>query len=100
MTAIDQFYKYIRERGIIWEHLENGCRKKQVVHDICISLNDELRQKIYLPFDGEREVKIVEEQLELLNDNNFYQFGQRVIYRLLLTYGFKEKVIINMKKDE
>ncbi len=100
LTAIDQFYKYIRERGIIWEHLENGCRKKQVVHDICISLNDELKQKIYLPFDGKKEVKIVEEQLELLNDNNFYQFGQRVIYRLLITYGFKEKVIINIKKDE
>lgn len=100
LTAIDQFYKYIRERGIIWEHLESGCRKKQVVHDICISLNDELKQKIYLPFDGKKEVKIVEEQLELLNDNNFYQFGQRVIYRLLITYGFKEKVIINIKKDE
>lgn len=97
LTAIDQFYKYIKERDITWEHLEGGCRNKQIVHDICVSLNDELKQKIYLPFDEEKAVKIAEEQIELLNKDNFFQFGQSVMYRLLSTYGFKEKVIINIK---
>lgn len=97
LTAIDQFYKYIKERDITWEHLEGGCRNKQIVHDICVSLNDELKQKIYLPFDEAKAVKIAEEQIELLNKDNFFQFGQSVMYRLLSTYGFKEKVIINIK---
>ncbi|MBP3476061.1 MAG: hypothetical protein J6K48_07050 [Lachnospiraceae bacterium] len=102
LTAIDQFYKYIKERdrGITWEHLEGGCRNKQIVHDICVSLNDELKQKIYLPFDEEKAVKIAEEQIALLNKDNFFQFGQSVMYRLLSTYGFKEKVIINTKIED
>ncbi len=41
-------------------------QKEKTVHDICVSLNNELEQKIYLP-------------------------------RLLTTYGFKEKVVINFK---
>lgn len=100
LTAIDQFYKYIKGRDITWEHLEGGCRNKQIVHDICVSLNDELKQKIYLPFDEEKAIKIAEEQIALLNKNNFFQFGQLVIYRLLITYGFKEKVIINIKIED
>lgn len=100
LTAIDQFYKFIKGRDITWEHLEGGCRNKQIVHDICVSLDDELKQKIYLPFDEENAVKIAEEQIALLNKDNFFQFGQSVIYRLLSTYGFKEKVIINIKIKE
>lgn len=100
LTAIDQFYKYIKKRNITWEHLEGGCRNKQIVHDICVSLNDELKQKIYLPFDEEKAVKIAEEQIVLLNKDNFFQFGQSVMYRLLNTYGFKEKVIINIKIED
>lgn len=100
LTAIDQFYKFIKGRDITWEHLEGGCRNKQIVHDICVSLDDELKQKIYLPFDEENAVKIAEEQIALLNKDNFFQFGQSVIYRLLSTYGFKEKVIINIKIRE
>lgn len=100
LTAIDQFYKYIKERNITWEHLEGGCRNKQIVHDICVSLNDELKQKIYLPFDEEKAVKIAEEQIALLNKDNFFQFGQSVMYRLLSKYGFKEKVIINIKIED
>lgn len=97
LTAIDQFCKYTKEREIEWRYLEGGCRNKQIVHDICVSLNDELKQKIYLPFDEEKEVKIAEEQIALLDKDNFFQFGQSVMYRLLSTYGFKEKVIINIK---
>ncbi len=100
LTAIDQFCKYMKGRDTTWEHLEGGCRNKQIVHDICVSLNDELKQKIYLPFDEEKAVKIVEEQIALLNKNNFFQFGQLVMYRLLTTYGFKEKVIINIKIED
>ncbi len=96
LTAIDQFCKYTREREIKWRYLENGCRNKQIVHDICVSLNNGLKQKIYLPFDGE-EVRNVEEQIAHLNKENFFQFGQSVIYSILIKYGFKEKVIINLK---
>lgn len=99
LTAIDQFCKYTRKSGVTWEYLGSGCRNKQMVHDVCISLNEELKQKIYLPFDKVEEIQIVEKELEHLKKTNFYQFGQRVIYKLLIMYGFKEKVIINMKKD-
>lgn len=99
LTAIDHFCKYLRKNDIIWEYLEDGCRNKQMVHDVCISLNEELKQKIYLPFDKDDEIQIVEKELQHLKEKKFYQFGQRVIYKLLITYGFKEKVIINMKKE-
>lgn len=100
LTAIDQFYKYIEKDGIECKALKNGCRRKEVVHDICMSLNQELKQNIYLPFDNEEEIKIVEEEIRLLNRKKFYQFGQSIIYRLLVTYGFKEKIIINMKIND
>ena len=100
LTAIDQFSRYAKGREIEWRYLKEGCRNKQIVHDVCISLNNELSQKIYLPFDEEREVKIAKEQIELLNKNNFYQFGQSVMYRLLITYGFKEKIIINIRTED
>lgn len=97
LTAIDQFYKYIEKGGIQCEPLKNGCRRKEVVHDICMSLNEELKQNIYLPFDNDCEMELVKEQIEFLNKENFYQFGQSIIYRLLALYGFKEKIIINIK---
>lgn len=100
LTAIDQFFKYLKNKKIVNSHMEDGCRRKEVIHRICIGLNEELEQKIYLPFDGKNELKIVEEQIKLLNKNNFYQFGQSVIYRLLTNYGFKEKIIINLKLDD
>lgn len=99
LTAIDQFCKYTKGRNFKWRYLEDGCRNKQIIQDICISLNNELKQKIYLPFDGE-ELKIVEEQIMLLKKKNFYQFGQSVMYRLFVTYGFKEKVIVNIRVDD
>lgn len=100
LTAIDQFYKYIEKDGIECKSLKNGCRRKEVVHDICISLNDELKQNIYLPFDNEEEIRLVEQQIELLNKNKFYQLGQSIIYRLLVSYGFKEKIITNIKTGD
>lgn len=100
LTAIDQFFSYAKGQEIKWRYLKEGCRNKQIVHDVCLSLNNELSQKIYLPFDEEKEVKIAKEQIELLNKNNFYQFGQSVMYRLLITYGFKEKIIINIRTED
>lgn len=97
LTAMDFLFRYLKENGIRCKKMETGCRRKDVVHDICINLNHELEQKIYLPFDGEKELKIVEEQIVLLNRQNFYQLGQSIIYRLLVAYGFKEKVVINFK---
>lgn len=100
LTAIDYFYRYLREKGIRCERLEGGCRRKEIVHNICISLSSELEQKIYLPFDGEYEQKIVKEQIKLLDNENFYQFGQSIIYKLLSIYGFKEKIVINFKLSD
>lgn len=100
LTAIDYFCKYLKENGISCGKLEGGCRKKKIVHEICLKLNSELEQKIYLPFDGEKELKAVNEQLEYLDRKNFYQLGQSIIYRLLVTYGFKERVIINFKLED
>lgn len=100
LTAIDYFCKYLKENNIRCDKLDGGCRKKRTVHDICASMNNELEQKIYLPFDGEKELKIVEAQIALLSRQNFYQLGQSIIYRLLITYGFKEKVVINFKLSD
>lgn len=100
LTAMDYFYRFLKNDGIRCECLEAGCRRKEIVHDICTSLGNELEQKIYLPFDDEQELKIVNEQLTFLNRQNFYQLGQSIIYRLLITYGFKEKVVINFKRPD
>lgn len=100
LTSMDYFYRYLKENDIICESLEAGCRRKEIVHDICINLNNELKQKIYLPFDGKRERKILDEQIALLHNQNFYQLGQSIICRLLLTYGFKEKVVVNFKRQD
>lgn len=100
LTAIDMFYKFLEKDDIFCKTLKNGCRKKEVVHDICISLNEELEQKIYLPFENCDELKLVEEQLGFLSKENFFHLGQSIIYRLLITYGFKEKIITNIKITE
>ena len=97
---MDYFYRYLKENDIICESLEAGCRRKEIVHDICINLNNELKKKIYLPFDGKRERKILDKQIALLHNQNFYQLGQSIICRLLLTYGFKEKVVVNFKRQD
>ena len=34
LTAIDQFSSYAKERDIEWRYLKEGCRNKQIVHDI------------------------------------------------------------------
>ncbi len=100
LTAMDYFYGFLKENDIKCESLEAGCRRKEIVHGICIHLSNELEQKVYLPFDDERELEIVKEELALLDGQNFYQLGQSIIYRLLLLYGFKEKVVINFKPHD
>lgn len=100
LTSMDYFYRYLKENDIICESLEAGCRRKEIVHDICINLNNELKKKIYLPFDGKRERKILDKQIALLHNQNFFQLGQSIICRLLLTYGFKEKVVVNFKRQD
>ena len=46
LTAIDQFISHTKKREFEWRYLKEGCRNKQIVHDICLSLNNELSQKI------------------------------------------------------
>jgi len=73
---MDYFCRYLKENDIRCEKLEGGCRRKEIVHDICVNLNNELEQKIYFPFDGERELRVVNERIALLNKQNFYQLGK------------------------
>ncbi len=42
LTAIDQFISHTKKREFEWRYLKEGCRNKQIVHDICLSLNNEL----------------------------------------------------------
>lgn len=100
LSAMDSFYQYIEKNGIECPSLKQGCRKKENVCEICTSLNEELRQKIYLPFDNPEYVKIADEEINGLNKNKFFQLGQSIIYRLLKTYGFKECVVISFKKED
>lgn len=37
LTSMDYFYRYLKENDIICESLEAGCRRKEIVHDICIT---------------------------------------------------------------
>lgn len=99
LSAMDSFYQYIEKNGIECLSLKSGCRKKEYVYEICTSLNNVLKQKIYLPFDNPEYVKIADEEIGKLKKNNFFRLGQSIIYRLLKLYGFKECVIIAFRKE-
>lgn len=99
LRAIDLFYKdYLLPSGITCKALENGCRNKQVIKWVCESLNQDLKQQVYLPLSID-EVNVARRLAEDLNDKKFYTLGQRIIFYLLLTYGFKAQVISEMLKD-
>ncbi len=99
LSAIDLFYsEYLIPRGIRCEALENGCRNKQVIKWICDGINQDLKQKIYLPLNDE-EVEITKKLINELNDIKFYQLGQKIIFDLFLNYGFKAQVIFFMPRE-
>lgn len=99
LSAIDLFYsEYLIPRGIKCEALENGCRNKQVIKWICDGINQDIKQKIYLPLSDE-EVKVTRKLVCELDENKFYPFGQKIIFELFLNYGFKAQVIFDMPKE-
>ena len=100
LSAMDSFYQYIEKNGIVCPSLKSGCRKKEYVCEICTSLNNELKQKIFLPFDNPEYVRIADEAIGKLKKDKFFQLGQSIIYRLLKTYGFKECVVMAFKKED
>lgn len=99
LSAIDMFYSdYLVPRRMYCRTLENKCRHKEVIHRICQSLNHDFNQKIFLPLedkDMEKSLQLIAE----LDDSNFFQLGQKIIFKLLITYGFKEQIIIRMPID-
>lgn len=99
LSAIDMFYsEYLLPREIFCEALEKKCRNQEVIQRICKSLNQDLHTKIYLPLAG----KDLDESIQLINELNtsrYYQLGQKIIFNLLRTYGFKEQIILNMKRE-
>jgi integrase len=100
LSAMDSFIQYIAKKGVRCIPNISNYRNKEVICEICESINSDLKQKIYLPFDNPAHLEIVEEQIKLLKRDKFYQLGQIIIYRLMLEYGFKEGVIINLKVDD
>lgn len=99
LSAIDLFYsEYLLPRGIKCEPLENGCRNKQVIKWICDGINQDIKQKVYLPLSDD-EVEITKKLVDELDERKFYTFGQKIIFKLFLDYGFKAQVIFDMPQN-
>lgn len=99
LSAMDMFYaEYLVPHKIECETLKEGCRNQEVIKRICQSLNQELNQKIFLPLEDD-EIKKAEKLINKLNTDNFFQLGQKIIFLLLLKYGFKVQMVINLKVD-
>lgn len=99
LSAIDLFYsEYLLPRGIKCESLENGCRNKNVIKWICDGINQDIKQKIYLPLSDD-EVEVTRTLVEELDESKFYTFGQKIIFELFLNYGFKAQKIFDMPRN-
>lgn len=101
LSAIDLFYKnYIKKMGgIECSALEGGCRNNEMIEDIEKCLNTKLKQEIYCPIDDKIEIEIIK-ICNNLKKSDFYKFGQKILCNLLLKYGFKLNLLVNLKKDD
>ena len=101
LSAIDWFYKnYIKKMGgIECSALEGGCRNNEMIEDIEKCLNTKLKQEIYCPIDDKIEIEIIK-ICNNLKKSDFYKFGQKILCNLLLKYGFKLNLLVNLKKDD
>jgi len=98
LLAMDYFYEnYLIESRIKCVALEGGCNNKARVLKIAEMINDIDKGKIHLPLEG-KNIDIIEKSIDEMDENKFYHLEQKIIYRLLSTYGFKENRIINMLK--
>ncbi len=79
--------------------LEGGCRNNEMIEDIEKCLNTKLKQEIYCPIDDKIEIEIIK-ICNNLKKSDFYKFGQKILCNLLLKYGFKLNLLVNLKKDD
>ena len=85
--------------GIECSALESGCRNNEMIEDIEKCLNTKLKQEIYCPIDDKIEIEIIK-ICNNLKKSDFYKFGQKILCNLLLKYGFKLNLLVNLKKDD
>ena len=85
--------------GIECSALEGGCRNNEMIEDIEKCLNTKLRQEIYCPIDDKIEIEIIK-ICNNLKKSDFYKFGQKILCNLLLKYGFKLNLLVNLKKAD
>lgn len=79
--------------------LEGGCRNNEMIEDIEKCLNTKLKQEIYCPIDDKIEIEIIK-ICNNLKKSDFYKFGQKILCNLLLKYGFKLNLLVNLKKAD
>ena len=70
-----------------------------MIEDIEKCLNTKLKQEIYCPIDDKIEIEIIK-ICNNLRKSDFYKFGQKILCNLLLKYGFKLNLLVNLKKDD
>lgn len=101
LSAINLFYKnYIKKMGgIECSAREGGCRNNEMIEDIEKCLNTKLKQEIYCPIDDKIEIEIIK-ICKNLKKSDFYKFGQKILCNLLLKYGFKLNLLVNLKKAD
>ena len=85
--------------GIECSALEGGCRNNEMIEDIEKYLNTKLKQEIYCPIDDKIEIEIIK-ICNNLKKSDFYKFGQKILCNLLLKYGFKLNLLVNLKKAD
>ena len=85
--------------GIECSALEGGCRNNEMIEDIEKCLNTKLKQEIYCPIDDKIEIEIIK-ICNNLKKSDFYKFGQKILCDLLLKYGFKLNLLVNLKKAD
>ena len=85
--------------GIECSALEGGCRNNEMIEDIEKCLNTKLKQEIYCPIDDKIEIEIIK-ICNNLKKSDFYKFGQKILCNLLLKYGFKLNLLVNLKKAD
>ena len=74
-------------------------RQVQMIEDIEKCLNTKLKQEIYCPIDDKIEIEIIK-ICNNLKKSDFYKFGQKILCNILLKYGFKLNLLVNLKKAD
>lgn len=98
LIAIDNFYQWLRGMGVKCEKLDDRCNKKYLKEQICSRIGIPIEHEEYIPISDETVEKI-EKMVEQLKPNKFYPYGQKLIFELLIKYGFKTQIILGISKD-